>query len=222
MDLSGDKLRVVLADDHHFFREGLRGMLETAGVSVVGEASDGAEAVALADKLKPDLIVIDPSMFDARGTEALRRIASVSPEAQTIVLTASTEQADVLEALEAGASGYILKDTGADELVEGIRRTAAGGQVVLSEEVIRALVKSASLANHSDEQPQSVLDVSMLTAREKDVLRLIVNGADNAAIGLELSISRHTVKQHVTNILVKLGVRTRVEAAVYAVRSGLA
>jgi DNA-binding NarL/FixJ family response regulator len=217
---AGNPLRVVLADDHHFFREGLRGMLETAGVKVVGEARDGAEAVALAGELKPDLIVIDLNMSDTLGAAALQQIAAVNPGARTVVLTASIEEADVLEALEAGACGYILKDTRAEELIEGIRQTA-GSHVVLSQAVMRALVKRASPDNHAGERLSSENERPALTARERDVLQLIVGGADNAAIGLELSISRHTVKQHVTNIFEKLGVRTRVEAAVYAVRAGL-
>jgi DNA-binding NarL/FixJ family response regulator len=218
MDPSGNALRVVLADDHHFFREGLRGMLDTAGMTVVGEAKDGAEAVALAGSLKPDVIVIDLDMSDASGAEALRRIAAVSPEARMVVLTSSAEEADVLDALRAGACGYILKDAQADDLVGGIRQTV-GKHAVLSQEVMRALVTRASPSHQAGEQPPAA-DEPALTSREKDVLRLLAGGADNAAIGLELSISRHTVKQHVTNIFEKLGVRTRVEAAVYAVRAG--
>jgi two-component system, NarL family, nitrate/nitrite response regulator NarL len=210
----------VLADSHHFFREGLRGMLETAGMTIVGEATDSAEALALAGKLNPDLVVIDLNMPGAGGAEALRRIAAVSSGLRMIVLTASDDEADVLAALEAGACSYILKDTLIDELVDGIRQTAAG-YAVLSQEIMQALVARARAESHHSEQSRSVLDRLALTAREMDVLRLIVGGADNATIGLELSISRHTVKQHVTNIFEKLGVRSRVEAAVYAVRAGL-
>lgn len=212
--------RVLLADDHHFFREGLRDMLETAGVNVVGEARDGTEAVALAGELKPDLVVIDLGMSDIVGAEILRRLAAANPQARALVLTASADAAEVLEALAAGACGYILKDTQPEELIDGIRQTARS-QVVLSHDVARILVERASPNNHDLKPTQTVNDCPALTAREQDVLRLIVEGADNAAIGLELSISRHTVKQHVTNIFEKLGVRTRVEAAVHAVRTGL-
>jgi DNA-binding NarL/FixJ family response regulator len=217
---SGNALRVVLADDHHFFREGLRDMLESAGVSVVGEAKDGAEAVALADELKPDLIVLDLAMPDALGAEALRRIAAMGPQVRMVVLTAILEESDVLEVLAAGACGYILKSAPADELIDGIRRTA-GSHVVLSQEVVRTLTRRAGHDNDAVAQAQPGADGLVLTTREKDVLRLLVGGADNAAIGLELSISRHTVKQHVTNIFEKLGVHSRVEAAVFAVRAGL-
>ncbi len=220
MNSSGKALRVVLADDHHFFREGLRDMLESAGVSVIGEAKDGAEAVALAGELRPDLIVLDLAMRDAPGAEALRKIAAIGPEVRVIVLTATLEEAEVLEVLDAGACGYILKSTPADELIEGIRRMGPS-QVVLSREVLRVAMKRESPDLESSGRPQTSSDSLTLTDREKDVLRLLAGGADNAAIGLELSISRHTVKQHVTNIFEKLGVHSRVEAAVYAVRTGL-
>ncbi|HTD57621.1 MAG TPA: response regulator transcription factor [Solirubrobacteraceae bacterium] len=220
MDPSADTLRIVLADDHHFFREGLRGMLENAGAAVVGEAKDATEAVALAGELKPDVVVIDLNMSGSPGAEALRRIAAVSPGARMVVLTASVEDTDVIDALEAGACGYILKDTRADELIEGIRQTAES-QVVLSKKLVQTLARKASANNHAVMQSALLADAPVLTKREKDVLRLIAGGADNITIGLELSISRHTVKQHVTNILEKLGVSSRVEAAVYAVRAGL-
>lgn len=220
MNSSANALRVVLADDHHFFREGLRDMLESAGVSVVGEAKDGAEAVVLAGELEPDLIVLDLDMSDTPGVGALRRIATKSPQIRMVVLTAALEEADVLEVLDAGACGYILKNTPADELIDSICQIA-GSHVVLSREVVGALTRQASPNNHASKQARPSFDGLELTTREKDVLRLLVDGADNAAIGLELSISRHTVKQHVTNIFEKLGVHSRVEAAVFAVRADL-
>jgi DNA-binding NarL/FixJ family response regulator len=220
VNLPEKALRVLIADDHHFFRVGLRGMLESAGVSVVGEASDGAEAVAQTAQLKPDLVVIDLNMPDGAGAEALRRIATESPEARVVVLSASGGEIEVVEALRAGACSFILKDTQADELVGGIRHSA-GSQAVLSRELVRALVKGASPTSQPVGRTQPATGLPALTTREMDVLRLLVRGEDNAAIGLELSISRHTVKQHVTNIFEKLEVNTRVQAAVYAVRTGL-
>jgi DNA-binding NarL/FixJ family response regulator len=215
---SDNALRVVLVDDHHFFREGLREMLEVDGMAVVGETTDGDGAVALARELAPDIVVIDLKMPKASGIDALRQILTASPHAHVVVLTVSADQADVLEALTAGACGYLLKDTQADELVGGIRQ-AAGGHAVLSREVLRALVARVRIDDHVTEQASS--DGLALTARELEVIRLIANGSDNAAIGRELSISRHTVKQYVTNIFEKLGVNSRVQAAVYAVRKGL-
>ncbi len=219
MNPIGDVLRVVLADDHHFFREGLRDLLEDAGLSVVGEAKNGAEALLLAEELKPDLVVIDLNVLGAPSSEALRRIATVCPRARTVVLTSSVKASEVLDALRAGASAYVVKGAQADDLIAGIRQTA-NSHVVLSRAVMDILVAYATPSSDGGASKPAPLGQE-LTPRETDVLRLMAKGADNAAIGLELSISRHTVKQHVTNIFQKLGVRTRVEAAVYAVRVGL-
>jgi two-component system, NarL family, nitrate/nitrite response regulator NarL len=225
VDDSGEALRVVIADDHHFFRDGLRGMLESDGMMVVGEASDGDEVAELARELAPDVAVIDLNMPGASGLQALREIARTSPGVQAMVLTVSDADADVLAALAAGACGYLLKDTRADQLVRAIRQ-AAEGHMVLSSDVARALtahVRDNAGAAEADGRGNGdpVEDRPSLTPREAEVLRLIVEGADNVAIGRELSISPHTVKQYVTNIFEKLGVRSRVQAAVYAVRAGL-
>jgi DNA-binding NarL/FixJ family response regulator len=230
---SGNALRVVIADDHQLFREGLRGMLQDAGMAVVGEACDGADAVALAQELEPEVLVLDLNMPRASGLQALQRIVRSNPGIQTVVLTVSAEDADVLDALSAGACGYLLKDTRADRLADGIRQ-AAEGHMVLSSVVAKALmarVRADADANAvraeaetkagGDGQAVAVDRRPALTPREAEVLRLIAEGADNVAIGLELSISPHTVKQYVTNIFEKLGVHSRVQAAVYAVRAGL-
>jgi DNA-binding NarL/FixJ family response regulator len=228
VETSGDKLRVVIADDHHLFREGLRGMLEAGGLEVVGEASEGNEAVALAHRLEPDVVVLDLHMPAASGLDALRGLARTCPDVQAVVLTVSAADADVLEALAAGACGYLLKDTRADHLADSIRQ-AAEGHMVLSGDIARALMAhvrtTADAAARLDDTKRAELSErhgrGELTPREIEVLRLISEGADNTAIGLELSISPHTVKQYVTNIFEKLGVRSRVQAAVYAVRAGL-
>jgi two-component system NarL family response regulator len=217
----------VIADDHRLFRDGLRSTLEDAGMAVLGEAADGAEAVALAQELRPDVVVLDLNMPRVSGLEALRQITRLSSEVQMVVLTVSAEDADVLAALAAGACGYLLKDTPVDRLAASIRQ-AADGNMLLSNEVAQGLtayvrsstetggpVAPVAKGRRADEQTPE------LTPREEAVLRLIAHGADNVAIGAELSISPHTVKQHVTNIFEKLGVHSRVQAAVYAVRAGL-
>jgi DNA-binding NarL/FixJ family response regulator len=224
-------LRVVIADDHRLFRDGLRGTLQEAGMAVVGEASDGAEAVALVQELAPDVVVLDLKMPGSSGLEALRQLERSGPDVQAVVLTVSADDAHVLEALAAGACGYLLKDTRADRLAEGIRQ-AAEGHMVLSSDVAQALtayvragaetaVAEAATAQEAAARLEAGGEPAALTPREEEVLRLIARGADNVAIGLELSISPHTVKQYVTNIFEKLGVRSRVQAAVYAVRAGL-
>jgi two-component system, NarL family, nitrate/nitrite response regulator NarL len=209
-----DALSVVLVDDHHFFREGLRGMLELDGMRVVGEAADGMQAAALAREHTPDVLVIDLNMPGRSGLQALREIAVCDHSIRTVVLTVSTDEQDMLDALAAGAFGYLLKDTRMDHLVGAIRQ-AAEGHMVLSRDVGGTLVSHVSSGAHAQR------DGPPLTRRETEVLRLIADGADNVSIGLELSISPHTVKQYVTNIFEKLGVRSRVQAAVHAVRVGL-
>jgi two-component system, NarL family, nitrate/nitrite response regulator NarL len=226
VDASEERLRVVIADDHHFFRDGLRGILEAAGIEVVGEAADGEQAVALARGLVPDVVVLDLNMPALSGLDALRELARGAPEVQSVILTVSTEDADVLAALAAGACGYLLKDTRPDRLVSGIRQ-AAEGDMVLSAEVAQALQAhvragaASTPAAAAEEDEHTALDRAALTPREAEVLRLIAEGADNVAIGSVLSISPHTVKQYVGNIFEKLGVHSRVQAAVHAVRAGL-
>jgi DNA-binding NarL/FixJ family response regulator len=227
VDPSENALRVVIADDHHLFREGLREMLEAGGLDVVGEASGGNEAVALTQRLAPDVVVLDLKMPGLSGLDALREIARTSPDAQTVILTVSDEEADVLDAMAAGACGYLLKDTRADRLADSVRQ-AAEGHMVISADIARALIAhvrvGAAAARAGAEAKAEVRETEdrlALTPREIEVLRLLAQGADNGTIGLELSISPHTVKQYVTNIFEKLGVRSRVQAAVYAVRSGL-
>lgn len=205
---------VLIADSQRFFRAGLRRMLEAEGLRVVGEAASCAETIELGEDLKPDLFVIDAELYSA--SEGLRRVSASSPSANIVVLSSRAEGSQLIEALTAGASGYLLKSSEPDELVKGIQH-ATKGQIVISSEAMRALAANTTPSNSlsgSGEQPA-------LTARELDVLRLIVEGADNPAIGLKLSISRHTVKQHVSNIFEKLHVCNRVEAAVYAVRQNL-
>jgi DNA-binding NarL/FixJ family response regulator len=213
-----DELRVVLADDHHFFREGLRNVLASEGMTVVGEAADAHGAVALAREHAPDVVVIDLNMPDTSSVEAIREIVAERPETNVVVLTVSVDEDDVREALTAGARGYLLKDARTSEIAGAIRQAAAD-QGVVSGEIMRALI--AQIPSSEQASERRTHDTRRLTARELDVLRLLAEGADNAAIGEALSISKHTVKQYVTNILEKLELQNRVQAAVYAVRTGL-
>jgi len=219
VDSQANAPRVVLADDHHFFREGLRGKLEGDGMIVVGDDADGDEAIALASRLKPDLVVADLSMPGISGIDVTRSLLATSPDMRVVILTVSADPLSALEALTAGACGYLLKETPVDELVSSIR-LAAGAQAVVSRVLIETLMESVR-ANERSTAARAPRTVGGLTARELEVLKLIAGGADNAAIGRELSISRHTVKRYVTNIFEKLGVAGRVEAAVYAVRANL-
>jgi DNA-binding NarL/FixJ family response regulator len=208
------QLRIVLADDHQLFREGLRATLGDAGMTVIGEAADGSQVLALARELAPDVLVLDLGMGAHSGIEALRSLATHYPAIRVVVLTVSAARRDVLEALDAGARGYLLKDTALDQLALGIRQ-AAEGQIVLSSFLADALRVHAHAGTLAEDGRQ------LLTPRETEVLRLIADGADNFAIGQALSISPHTVKQYVRNIFDKLGVRSRLQAAVHAVRVGL-
>jgi DNA-binding NarL/FixJ family response regulator len=209
----------VLADDHHFFREGLRNVLTSEGMAVVGEAADANGAAALARELAPDVVVIDLNMVDTSSVETIREIVAERPETRVVVLTVSVDEEDVREALTAGACGYLLKEARTSEIAGAIRQAAAD-QGVVSGEIMRTLIARmpSSARQPSERKPP---DGQKLTARELDVLRLLAEGADNAAIGEALSISKHTVKQYVTNIFEKLGLQNRVQAAVYAVRTGL-
>jgi DNA-binding NarL/FixJ family response regulator len=208
----------VLADDHHFFREGLRGVLTADGIEVVAEATNGDGAVAMAREHEPDVVVVDLSMPGTPGIDAVRRILAARAETEVIVLTVSAKQSDALEAVAAGACCYLLKDTRVEELVASIR-LAGAGHAVLSREIVRALAEQAR--SGGQRAVNAAINGSTLSARELEVIRLIAQGADNATIGRELSISGHTVKQHVTSIFGKLAVQNRVQAAVCAVRAGL-
>jgi two-component system NarL family response regulator len=219
VDAQANPPRVLLADDHHLFREGLRGKLEEDGIEVVGDAADGDHAIALTARLEPDLVVTDLSMPGRSGIEVVRRLRSSSPDTGVIILTVSADPSSALDALAAGACGYLLKDTPVDRLVDSIR-LAARGQTVVSSSVMRPLIAGIRSSGHGGGSEHQGARAE-LTAREMEVLKLIAAGADNAAIGRELSISKHTVKRYVTNIFEKLSVGSRVEAAVYAVRAEL-
>jgi len=215
-----DELRVLLVDDHDLFRTGLKNLLlEQGGLGVVGEASNGAEAVRMVRELAPDVVVMDLNMPTMSGVEATRHITALSPLTRVIVLTISEDDADVMDAIVAGACGYLLKDASIADVVSGIRSAAVGASLISP--TIASKVLSRVRATTADTDMAEAIRTE-LSDRELEVLKLIANGKDNAQIAAELVISPKTVKNHISNILMKLQIQNRIQAAVYAVRSGLA
>jgi DNA-binding NarL/FixJ family response regulator len=211
-------VRVLLVDDHDLFRTGLRSLLEEQGVEVVGEAPDGARALHMTNELTPDVVVMDLNMPGMNGVEATRQITSMSPLTRVVVLTISDHDSDVLDAILAGACGYLMKDASIEELMAGIRAASLGESLISSHIAGKVLQRIRA----TSAQPQIAAQIqSELSEREIQVLKLIANGKDNAMIAAELHISPKTVKNHISNILMKLQIENRIQAAVYAVRSGL-
>jgi DNA-binding NarL/FixJ family response regulator len=215
---TSDTLRVLLVDDHDLFRTGLRNLLEEQGLDIVGEASTGGEAVAHVGELSPDVVVMDLNMPSMGGVEATQHIAEVAPLTRVLVLTVSDEDSDVTDAILAGACGYLLKNSSIDELVAGIRAAARGEALISPHIAGKVLQRVRATSAHSGIE---ALIRTELSEREIEVLKLIANGKDNAVIAAELHISPKTVKNHISNILMKLQIDNRIQAAVYAVRSGI-
>jgi DNA-binding NarL/FixJ family response regulator len=216
--LALESLRVLLVDDHDLFRTGLRNLLEEQGVQVVGEAGAGAEALKLTRELAPDVIVMDLNMPGMSGVEATRHITAVAPLTRVLVLTISDQDTDVMDAILAGACGYLLKDASIQELMRGIQ-AAAMGESLISPHIASKVLQRVRASTSSPAIAEMIR--SELSDREIEVLKLIANGNDNAQIALELHISPKTVKNHISNILMKLQIENRIQAAVYAVRSGI-
>ena len=205
-------------DDHDLFRTGLRNLIEEQGVLVVGECDNGTEALRAVRELAPDVVVMDLNMPGISGVEATRQISMIAPLTRVLVLTISDQDSDVMDAILAGACGYLLKDSSITELISGIQAAAVGESLVspaIASKVLQR-VRASSASPHEAELIQSEL-----SDREIQVLKLIANGKDNGMIALELHISPKTVKNHISNILMKLQIDNRIQAAVYAVRSGI-
>jgi DNA-binding NarL/FixJ family response regulator len=213
-----DEIRVLLVDDHDLFRTGLRTLLEEQRVQIVGEAAAGAEAVRLVRELAPDVVVMDLNMPGITGVEATRQITAIAPLTRVLVLTISDQDADVMDAILAGACGYLLKDASIQELMRGIEAAGSGESIVSP--TIAAKVLQRVRASSSQPEIEKTIRAE-LSEREIQVLKLIANGKDNAMIAAELHISPKTVKNHISNILMKLQIDNRIQAAVYAVRSGI-
>jgi DNA-binding NarL/FixJ family response regulator len=207
-------IRVILVDDHEVVRRGLRGFLELQDdIDVVGEASDGAIAVALAAREHPDVILMDLLMPNMDGLTAIGRIKSEQPEIEIVAVTSFIEEEKVTSALEAGASGYLLKDADAEEVAQAVR-AAHAGEVHLDPAVARLLAQR--MRSRKETEP-----VEPLTPREKEVLAQLGKGASNKEIAYELSITERTARTHVSNILGKLGLASRTQAALWAVEHKL-
>jgi NarL family two-component system response regulator LiaR len=211
-------IRILIVDDHEIVRKGIRALLMTEpGIQVVGEAGDGQEAVSLAKTLKPDLILMDLVMPRMDGIEATRRITE-QEQAQApriLVLTSFAADDKVFPAIKAGALGYLLKDSGPEELVQAIHQVSRG-EPSLEPSIARKVLQELS------HPPKAQLTPEPLSERELDVLRLIAQGCSNRAIADKLVISEVTVRTHVSNILSKLHLASRTQAALYALREGLA
>jgi DNA-binding NarL/FixJ family response regulator len=215
--ISSDQLRVMLVDDHDLFRTGLRNLLEEQGLHIVAEACEGATALSLVRELAPDVVVMDLNMPGMNGIEATREIARHAPLTRVVVLTISDQDDDVMDAILAGACGYLLKDSSIQDLMQGIRAASIGEALIsphIAAKVLQRLRASSVPSDAAVPRPE-------LSERETEVLRLIANGKDNADIAAELHISPKTVKNHISNILMKLQIENRIQAAVYAVRRGL-
>lgn len=206
-----DVIRVLVVDDHRVVRHGLRTFLDVQDdIEVVGEAGDGGEAVSEAEKLEPDVILLDLQLPTVDGVEALRMLRDRGSKARVLVLTSFTEPSSVVPALRAGAAGYLFKDVDPDALAQAIRAVHAG-QVLLEPEVAAALL--------ADDAPNE--RAASLTDREREVLAEIARGRSNREIARALVLSEKTVKTHVSSILAKLGLSDRTQAALFAVKSGL-
>jgi DNA-binding NarL/FixJ family response regulator len=200
------------------FRTGLRNLLEERGVQVAGEAGAGADAVRLVRELAPDVVVMDLHMPGMSGIEAIRQIHGFAPLTRVLVLTISDQDDDVLDAILAGACGYLLKDSSVDDLIRGIV-AAAVGESLVSPAIAGKVLQQVRATAVSPEAADAIR--AELSERELDVLKLIAAGNDNAMIAAQLHISPKTVKNHISNILMKLQIENRIQAAVYAVRSGI-
>jgi len=205
------KIRLILVDDHIVVRQGLKMVLELEDdLDILAEASNGKEAIAVVDKLKPDVVLMDLLMPVMTGVEAIREIKKNHPEIEVVALTSVLEDRLVIDAVEAGAAGYLLKESGPEELIEAIR-AAARGEVRLHPKVQKRLVREV----RTPEMRES------LTERETETLRLVARGFTNKDVAKALHISEVTVKTHVSNILSKLALSSRTQAALFALKEGI-
>jgi DNA-binding NarL/FixJ family response regulator len=208
-------MRVLVADDHSLFRDGIVSLLEAAGWEVVGQVGDGQAAVEAASRLKPEVVLMDISMPGLGGLEALRAIRAALPETRVVMLTVSDKDQDLFEAIRLGADGYLLKNLNASEFLEMLEGLQRGEAALTRRTAARLLRGFATLSQEGSGQREA------LTEREVALLQLVASGLSNRAVAAQLSISENTVKYHMRNILQKLGVQNRTEAVACALRLGL-
>lgn len=209
-------MRILLVDDHALFRAGIASLLQAWGMEVVGEAGDGLEALELARKTEPELVLMDIRMPRCNGLEATRLIKTEMPETKIVMVTVSDDDADLFEAIKAGAEGYLLKDMSEEELSRTLAGIAAG-EPVLSPRLAARILDEFARRSRAMEEPRE----PELTDRELQVLSLVAEGATNREIAERLVISENTVSFHVKNILAKLHLKNRAQAVAYAIRTGL-
>ncbi len=211
----GEPLRILVVDDHPMWRDGVRADLERSGLGeVVGEAADGGEAIEVARQCMPEVVLMDLQLPTVSGVEATRRIVEESPHVRVLILSASGEEQDVLEAVKAGASGYILKSATSEEVADAIRRVHAGEPVFTASLAGLVLNEFRRLSRPEAEEPR-------LTERENEILKLVARGYTYREIADKLVVSPKTVQNHVQNILTKLQLRKRYELMRYAISKGL-
>jgi two-component system NarL family response regulator len=220
LDKGADAIRVLIADDHALFRRGLQMVLEQEDdISVVGEAGDGQEAVEMAGETMPDVVLMDVRMPKRGGIEATKAIKELMPHIKILMLTISDEEADLYDAIKAGATGYLLKEVSIEEVGNAIRSVQTGQSLISPSMASKLLSEFATMVKRADEKQSA--PQPRLTDREMEVLKLVAKGRNNRDIAKELFISENTVKNHIRNILEKLHLHSRMEAVVYAVREKL-
>jgi len=218
--VSDEPIRVLIVDDHALFRRGLVMVLEQEkDIDLVGEAGDGAEAVNIAQDTMPDVVLMDVRMTRRGGIEATSQIKAIAPHTKILMLTISDEEADLYDAIKAGASGYLLKEISIEEVANAIRQVHSGQSMISPSMASKLLTEFATMVKKTDEKPAAAQP--RLTEREMEVLRLVAKGRNNRDIAKELFISENTVKNHIRNILEKLHLHSRMQAVVYAVREKL-
>jgi two-component system NarL family response regulator len=219
---ASDPIRALIVDDHALFRRGLEMVLAAEDdIELVGEASDGAEAVQKAGESLPDVVLMDIRMPKSSGIEACRAMKEVAPSSKIVMLTISDEEEDLFEAIRAGASGYLLKDIPLDEVADVVRAVHGGQSLINPSMAAKLLTEFAALNKRDQEERAEQVPAPKLTDREMQVLKLVAKGMNNRDIAKELFISENTVKNHVRNILEKLQIHSLMEAVMIAVREKL-